>query len=75
MAQLNTYYLDGTTLLTSTSVFQDAALTTVSADGWYSDSTTIDNLSMYSRPVYLALAVMLRVAPVYLLAEAMGCFS
>lgn len=44
MAQLNTYYLDGTTLLTSTSVFQDAALTIVAADGWYSDSTNYRQL-------------------------------
>lgn len=44
MAQLNTYFLDGTTLLTSTSVFQDAALTILAADGWYSDSTNYRQL-------------------------------
>jgi len=44
MAQLNQYYLDGTTLLTSTSVFDDAALTVVATDGWYSDSTNFRQL-------------------------------
>jgi|TARA_B100001093_G_C26840065_1_gene1020138 hypothetical protein len=32
-----TYYLDGTTLTNSTSVFDDADLTTCAADGFYSD--------------------------------------
>ena len=39
MATLGTYFLDGTTLETSTIVFTDAALTIVAADGWYSNGT------------------------------------
>lgn len=38
MATLGTFFLDGPTLETSTTVFTDATLTTAAADGWYSDS-------------------------------------
>tara|TARA_R100000773_G_scaffold44361_2_gene45236 strand:+ start:5473 stop:6411 length:939 start_codon:yes stop_codon:yes gene_type:complete len=38
MATLGTFFLDGPTLATSTTVFTDATLTTAAADGWYSDS-------------------------------------
>jgi len=37
MATLGTFFLDGPTLETSTTVFTDATLTTAAADGWYSD--------------------------------------
>jgi len=39
------YYLDGTTLDNSTSVFTDAELTICAADGFYSDGTIVRELS------------------------------
>jgi hypothetical protein len=40
-----TYYLDGTTLTNSTSIFQDAGLTICAADGFYSDGVISRELS------------------------------
>lgn len=34
---MTTYYLDGTTLSNSTTIYSDAAMTTAAADGYYSD--------------------------------------
>ena len=40
MATYGTYYFNGPTLAQATAVFTDAGLTTLAADGWYSDGVT-----------------------------------
>lgn len=41
MSTLGTYYLNAPSLGSATSVYTDAALTTVAPDGWYTDGTTV----------------------------------
>lgn len=41
MATFGTFYLNGNNLLNATSVFTDAALTTLAADNYYSDGTNV----------------------------------
>jgi len=40
-----TYYLNGSSLATSTAIFTDLSLTTCAADGWYSDGSIVRYLS------------------------------
>ena len=44
MSTLGTYYLNAPSLISATSVYTDAALTTLAPDGYYSDGTTIREL-------------------------------
>jgi len=44
MATLGTYYLNAPSLVTATSVYTDAALTTVAPDGFYSDTANVREL-------------------------------
>lgn len=44
MSTSGTYYLNAPSLTSATSIYTDSALTTVAADGWYSDGTTIREL-------------------------------
>lgn len=39
MATLGNYHIDGPSFASATSVYTDAAMTTLAADGWYSDGT------------------------------------